>query len=330
MTFNKLSKSFNGGSFSSSEILGAVQGNKMGYTLKSITAIKPSNITSVNGTAPYLSLTMHKVAPFTATLVLEHPSKGDAMITNASFEIMPTPGNKLTFSKLTQTFSNGGSFSNATILAAIQGDKTGYLLKSISGLDPVGITTITGTAPNLSLRFQKTGAFTATLVLEHPSKGDAVITNASFEITQAPSVNLTFNNISKPFSSGGGFTTAEILQGVQGNKTGYTIKSITNITPTDIVNLSGSKPNFRLHFLKAGICSATLVLEHPGNQEITLTGVQFTMHTNDLLRFVGPGTISLKTGINKNSVQNILIPSVLHGITITNIQVQCFFQTAPI
>ena len=59
---------------------------------------------------------------------------------------------------------------------------------------------------------------------------------AQFEITKTAAERLTFNKQAKPFSSGGSFSTAEILAGVRGTKAGYTVKSITNISPNSLAN----------------------------------------------------------------------------------------------
>ena len=277
LTFNKLTETFaSGGSFSTSEILAGVQGSKTGYTLKNITSLNPSGVASVSGSKPNWSLSFTKVGNFTATLVLEHPSKADVTINNASFEIGKAGGVSLTFNKLTETFSSGGSFSTNEILAGVQGSgKTNYTLKSIGNLSPSGVASVSGSKPNLSLNFIKAGTFTATLVLEHPTKGDATINNAEFQIDKAGKASLTFNKLTEIFASGGSFSTSEILAGVQGSKTGYTLKNITSLNPSGVASVSGSKPNLSLNFIKAGTFTATLVLEHPTKADATINNAEF-------------------------------------------------------
>ena len=276
LTFNKRTKAFvSSGSFSTSEILAGVQGSKAGYTLKSIASLTPSGIASVRGTKPNLALSFTKLGAFTATIVLEHPTKADVTITAAQFEIGKASAPSLTFNKVTKAFASGGRFSTAEILAGVQGSKTGYTLKSIASLTPSGIASVSGTKPNLALNFTKAGTFTATIVLEHPTKAAVTLTGAQFEIGKASAPSLTFNKVTKAFASGGRFSTAEILAGVQGSKTGYTLKSIASLTPSGIASVSGTKPNLALNFTKAGTFTATIVLEHPTKAAVTLTGAQF-------------------------------------------------------
>ena len=280
LTFNQRIKKFsNGGSFSNDEILAGVQGNKTGYKLKNITAVTPTDMSWVIGNKPHLGLTLNKIGTFTATIILEHPTKKDATIENASFEIIATPAEKLTFSKRTKRFSNG-KFSSGDILQGVQGNKTGYTLKSITSINPTDIADVNGVAPYLSLSMNKGGTFTAVLILEHPSKGDAVITNASFEITShttppAPAEKLTFKGLRKAFSGSMVFTSAEIIKGVQGNKTGYTLKTITAVKPANIAGIIGSKPYFSVTLNKIGVCTATIILEHPTKKDATIQNCRF-------------------------------------------------------
>ena len=87
LRFQKLIKDFSaGGSFSTQEILANVQGAKTGYTLKTIRLNgNASEIVSVAGTKPNLSLNFKKSGIFTATLVLEHNTKADATIIKSAF-----------------------------------------------------------------------------------------------------------------------------------------------------------------------------------------------------------------------------------------------------
>ena len=65
---------------------------------------------------------------------------------------------------------------------------------------------------------------------------DVTIPAASFTIAKAAAETLTFKaGFKETFVSGGSFTEAEILNNVQGSKTGYKIKEIKNISPTGIV-----------------------------------------------------------------------------------------------
>ncbi len=277
LSFTKRTKKVMSGSFSTTEILGGVQGTKAGYTLKSISGLNPSGVASVRGSKPNFSLSMTKIGTFTATLVLEHATKGDATIPNAEFEFSRAiaPAERLSFTKVTKAYSSSGSFSTSDILAGVQGSKTGYTLKSISGLSPTGVASVSGSKPNFSLSMTKAGTFTATLVLAHATKGDATITNAQFEITKLAGETLRFNKVTEAYSSGGSFSTAEILGGVQGTKAGYTLKSIIGLNPAGVASLRGSKPNFSLSMTKAGTFTATIVLEHATKGDATITNAEF-------------------------------------------------------
>ena len=274
LSFTKVTKVFtSGGQFTKAEILAGVQGNKTGYTLKSITNLTPSNVAVAVSAKPTFLILFTKGGSFTATLTLEHPTKAGAVITGAEFEIAKMPAPTLTFQKVYKQFTGSGKFATAEILAGVQGTKAGYTVKSITSLNPSNLATSSATN---DLNFQnKIGRFTATITLQHPTKKDAVITGCAFEITRADAERLTFQGVDKPFTSGGAFSTADIWAGVQGNKSGYTIKNISNISPTGIVYLLGSKPNFTLYMLKKGRVTATITLEHPTKKEVNITASSF-------------------------------------------------------
>ncbi len=281
LTFNRVSKAFvSGGSFTTSEILAGVAGTKSGYTLKEIKALAPSGVASVTGTKPNLSLRMTKIGSFTATIVLEHSTKGDVTITAAEFKISSSAGERLTFGKLTKVYSSGGRFTTAEILGRVGGTKAGYTLREMRSLNPTGVASVTGTKPNLSLSHAKAGNFTATLVLEHATKGDSTIDNASFEITKASAPKLTWTKQSKPYGSGGEISNAELLAGLNGTsaaKTGYTIKSVTISSANGTgARVSGSGTAAKIvGYTQAGTLTLTLVFQHPAKMDVTLTGKKF-------------------------------------------------------
>ncbi len=280
LTFNRVSKAFGGGSFTTSEILGGVAGTKSGYTLKEIKTLVPSDVASVTGTKPKLSLRMTKIGSFTATIVLEHSTKGDVTITGAEFKISTSAGERLTFGKLTKVYSSGGRFTTAEILGRVGGTKAGYTLREIRSLNPTGVASVTGTKPSLSLSHAKAGSFTATLVLEHATKGDSTIDNASFEITKASAPTLTWTKQSKPYGSGGEISNAELLAGLNGTtaaKTGYTIKSVTISSANGTgARVSGTGTSAKIvGYTKVGNLTLTLVFQHPAKVDVTLTGKAF-------------------------------------------------------
>ncbi len=286
LTFNRVSKAFSGGSFTTLEILGGVAGTKSGYTLKEIKALAPSGVASVTGTKPKLSLRMTKIGSFTATIVLEHSTKGDVTITGAQFKISTSAGESLTFDKLSEVYSSVGLFTTEEILGRVGGKKAGYTLREIRSLNPIGIASVTGTKPNLYLSYAKAGNFTATLVLEHATKGDSTIDNASFEVTKAPAPRLTWTKQSKPYVSGGEISNAELLAGLNGTsaaKTGYTIKSVTISSANGTsARVSGRGTSAKIvGYTQAGILTLTLVFQHPAKMDVTLAGKKFEITKAD-------------------------------------------------
>ena len=260
-----------GGSFTEAEILNNVQGKKDNYTIKEIKTLNPTGI--VNLAANKKSLSFVKIGSFTATLVLEHNTKADATITNASFTIAKAAAENLNFkANFQETFVSGGSFTETEIFNNVQGSKTNYKIKEIKTLNPTGIVNLSSDKKSLS--FVKVGNFTATIVLEHNTKADATITKAPFTITKQAAEKLTFKaGFENVFASGGSFTETEIFNNIQGNKTDYTIKEIKNISPTGIVNLSSDKKS--LSFIKAGRFTATIVLKHNTKADVTLNNASF-------------------------------------------------------
>ena len=188
-------------------------------------------------------------------------------------------------------------------MSHITGNKTGYTLKSITALNPTGVASESGTVPNIYLSMTKVGTFTATITLEHSTKQDAIITNCKFELTAKTVENLTFSKRSKAFATGGSFSVADILAGVQGNKTGFTIKNITDLS-SNIVTVSSSKT---LDFKNvAGSFTATIILQHSTKADVTITNCEFeiTKRNAENLTFTKISKAFVSGG--KFSVANIL------------------------
>ena len=129
-------------------------------------------------------------------------------------------GNSLIFTKLTKVYSRTGLFSTNEIMGNIVGEKKGYTLEDIHTINPNDIVSPSGSKPNLSLNFLKSGAFTATLVLEHPTSEDVTITKAQFEITKIPPPRLGFTKLSSSCSSGNELNASQILGNITGAKDG--------------------------------------------------------------------------------------------------------------
>ena len=75
-----------------------------------------------------------------------------------------------------------------------------------------------------------------------------------------PAENLSFQKFTVPFS-GDKIKTTDILAKVQGKKGGYTLKEIKDITPKDVVTITGKAPDFIITINKIGTVTATIVLQ---------------------------------------------------------------------
>ena len=193
----------------------------------------------------------------------------------------PIPAPTLTYTTQNIAFSSltGGvtkEVAGSMILNGVTGEKDGYTIKEITLVSSTASATLSGDKFTLT----KVGNIVFNLVLKHSSKQDASIKNCTIVIDKGVAASLTFNKRTKTFASGGRFSTSEILAGVQGTKTGYTLKSIASLTPSDIASVSGTKPNFALNFTKAGNFTATIVLEHTTKADATVIGATFEIVKN--------------------------------------------------
>ena len=84
-----------------------------------------------------------------------------------------------------------------------------------------------------------------------------------------PAEKLTFQKITVPFS-GDKIKATHILSKVQGKKGGYTLKEIKDITPKDVVTITGKAPDFIITINKIGTVTATLVLQHKDKKDATI------------------------------------------------------------
>ena len=317
LAFSKRTEPFvSGGSFTTAEILEGVQGTKTGYTVKDITNFNTNIVTLT----PAKALNFKNViGNFTATITLEHPTKRDVVLTGAEFEITKGAAETLTFQKVSKAFTSGGKFSTADILAGVQGTKDGYTIKDITTLNPTNIATVSAAK---ELDFSgNLGSFTATIILEHPTKYDATITKAEFEVTKRAAETLTFEKVYKVFAAGSSFTTAEILAGVQGTKTGYTIKSISAVSPNDVARVTGTAPGISLTMSKIGVFTATIVLQHNAKEDVTITGAEFQTYSY-LLQVSNDGKVTLKRHVNR--AMSIVIPAKMGNTDVTSIGEEAF------
>ena len=280
------------------DILGQIpQTAKAGYTLKSI-ASSDTNIATVTGSKPNLQINILRSGNFTADIVLEKTNYQNVTLSGASFGIGKGIARVLQFSALSMEY--GSAISKDALLAQITGTKVGYSLKSITITSGVGVAEKTGTKPNLGIRIKGVGAFKATLVLEHRDYGDVTITDCSFTITPKAAPSLTFNKLKRNFASDRTITSVQLLAQIpETEKAGYTIKTITSLSDSNIAAVSGTAPSLKIDLKKAGSFTAVLTLEKAYHQNVTLNasfeviaGLPApVLHFSPLSRFTGESVI---------------------------------------
>ena len=84
--------------------------------------------------------------------------------------------------------------------------------------------------------------------------------------------------LSKSWSSGGSFSKAEILGNVAGTTTGYDLKTIANVSDSDVSEVSGKAINFKN---KVGNFTADIVLVHSSMLDVRLAGAKFEITKGD-------------------------------------------------
>ncbi len=328
LSWTKQTKPFSsGGEITNADLLAGVTGSgKTGYTIKTVTISNDGGTSAVvSGSGRAAKITSYtKAGTLTLTLVLAHDTKKDATIRNAEFEITKDAVPSLSWTKQRKPFSSGGEITNADLLAGVTGSgKNGYTIKTVT------ITSTNGTGARVSgsgraakiTSYTKVGTLTLTLVLQHTSKPDVTLSNAQFEITKASAPRLTWTKQTKPFSSSGEISNAEILAGVTGSgKTGYTIKTVT-ITHTNgtSARVSGSGTSAKItSYNKVGTLTLTIVLQHDAKDDVTIRNAQFEIYL-DIFKISSGGEVTLKTGVDKNSLTTVTIPYMINGTTVTSI-----------
>ncbi len=207
------------------------------------------------------------------------------------------------------------------ILAGVQGSKEDYTIKSILLIS----TTASAKVSDTSLTFTKPGNIVFHLILKKDYFEDAIIKKCKIIITKnttpikngTTSEPLTFNRVSKAFS-GGSFTTSEILAGVTGTKSGYTLKEIKALVPSGVASVTGTKPKLSLRMTKIGSFTATIVLAHPSKSDATISNAQFHIY-RDIFTITSDGEVALIASVDKNSLITVIIPNTIRGITVTSI-----------
>ena len=292
LTFDKLTKPF-GETITAANILTNVKGSgKTGYTLKSIAITSGGDVAALTGGSK--AIVSKKSGTFKATLVLESANYEDATIKGASFEIAKGRAPSLTFTKFTGKFSGGATetITATQIFEKIGGKKDGYSLKSLTGLDG-NIAELSGVQPNFKIIVKKVGAFTADMVLEKGTNYEDAKVTGTFEISlgDAPTGGLTFKGVSWDFNKGNAIGVTDILKETVTKKDGYTytLKSITDLKHlrgltglvSDLAELSGTGPDLKVIFKKAGAIRATLVFEIENYQDATIRDATFTISNGD-------------------------------------------------
>ncbi len=333
LTWTKQTKPFSsGGEITNTNLLAGVTGSgKNGYTIKTVT------ITNKNGTSARVSgsgtsakiTSYNKAGTLTLTIVLQHDTKEDVTLRNAAFEITKPNTESLSWTKQTKAFSSSGEISNAELLAGVTGSgKNGYTIKTVTITNKNGTSArVSGSGTSAKITtYTKAGTLTLTIVLAHDTKKDATIRNAEFEITKDAAPRLTWTKQTKPFSSGGEITNPELLAGVTGSgKNGYTIKTvnITNKNGTS-ARVSGSGRAAKItSYNKAGTLTLTIVLQHDAKDDVTLRNAEFHIY-RDIFTINSSGEVTLKTGVDKNSLTTVTIPYMINGTTVTSIGYKAF------
>ena len=121
------------------------------------------------------------------------------------------------------------------LFAQVRGEKAGYALQRVFNVTPTAVAEVLSN--NVSMRVKKSGVFTASIALTHALYANTTIT-AEFEITKLPKKDLRFPKLTVAYKNK--ITKQDIERQVTGTKNGYTLKSITFSTATDVAELTGT------------------------------------------------------------------------------------------
>ncbi len=145
---------------------------------------------------------------------------------------------------------------------------------------------------------------TLSITFEHNTKADKTISNAQFEITKGSApIDLTYTKQSKAYGAGGEISNADLLRGLTGTKTGYTIKTveITNKNGTS-ATVSGIGTAAKIvGYRKAGTLTLSITFEHDTKADKTISNAKFEItkgsapslsYTKQTKRFSSGGEIT--------------------------------------
>ena len=285
--FNKLSIDYKK-ILGKAELKARITGSdKAGYTLQSIDNISPRDAAELTGAGLHIK----KTGDFTARLTLVHALYGDATVT-ANITIRKGNAKSIRFDKLTLPYQK--TISKARLEQNLKGEKDGYTIQSIDNVNPREIAELSGT----DLKIKKAGDFTARLTLTHALYNNTSV-SASFTIQKLPKKTLGFTKFISTYNKL--LTRKKILEKVTGQKDGYTIKSISAISDSDVAELTG----VGLHIKKSGRFTATLTLAHALYADAMLTGAAFEIKSYSFTKLVTTYKQTLTKAEIENQVQEL-------------------------
>ena len=111
------------------------------------------------------------------------------------------------------------------------------------------------------------------IILERENYEEVVLENCEFEITKIPApTDLNFPIFRVDFTKKKSISESEIFEKISGTKTGYKIKNISEISDSNIAELSGAKS---LKLKKTGDFTVKIVLEKMNFEDAEITGCRF-------------------------------------------------------
>ena len=227
----------------------------------------------------------------------------------------PKDAPKLTFSKLTVDEKD---VTKEQLLQQIkEREKAGFTIRRITISDSA-FAEVRGTAPNLSLRIKKAGAFTITITLQKSGYKDVTI---KATIVYLATESLTFDKLTTAKST---ISKDDILKQVKGKKEGFTLKSIAiGDSYKPFAEVQGTAPNLSLRLKKAGDFTAKIILQKVNHKDVTLdasfSGVPETLTFTELTTY--------KTTLNKDDIFKQIPEPAKTNYTLKSIVIGKAYQT---
>ena len=219
-----------------SEILKNVSGNKDGYFLQRV-AMPHNNFAETDGKK--IRVKGVGIVGVEVTITLRHRDYAD-VTRRARFTVAPGRAPNLNFNNFTRSFSGNKTITTQQILDQIVGgDKTNYSFRSISITSSTrAFAEIENPAPFFTIKIKKAGVFTATITLRKENYEDVILNNCEFNITKiAAPTGLSFPVFKTVFANNKIISERQILnnisENIAGDKTGYSVKSISGLSRFD-------------------------------------------------------------------------------------------------